>query len=644
MKNKEFLPLVAILIIVIGFSASFDHYAYALSYSKLYDYWDFNQTVNPYYNRATAIGSTDSQGSATDLSESGTFLVGATGKINHAINLTGSDGRFLISGSGGGGGTNKLMEFLSNETALFTYNDWIKQSSAGQGVTGWFGNSRGTNANSMGWGCEFETGTTVGKRNLECWGEDQNNLSNPNPSPFFFIQLFQDIVNDDTNWHFYAIEYNGTSGATNNIKLSIDGGSFTTFTVGTPRQSVSPFGDFQIGNIRGSNFADLGLHDEAYLWGKMVSLTDLQTLYGNGNGFDPNTPANPSIIFTGADLTGSGAVASIYQGYMQTRPQITITNNPVSPNNACITEIKLYNYTNLLQTIPTSVCPASPTDFVQANVITQGLNNYMTSNLFVNATWNRSVFDLNFSPTIPVTVTSYHFMISHLNSTSSASGGYSSGGSTPMQPACTGTDCPPTTTQEQPIIPIPELPASPFSFLFGGGNAGQPSTTNPVNAINFVTKSEVLNLGEHKTVTIDAYWQTTDSVNIQQIVFGTSPYTLTPSTLPPIVLQGTGIGSNGKISIDLTVPDNYCEGDIKTNCLDPNTILYTIPVTIDSKLGDKSYTVQTVYLTFTVLRPQTVATYTIIALIAFVGIGLGIQRYLNGRDSYRKSYSARSFR
>ena len=339
---------------------------------------------------------------------------------------------------------------------------------------------------------------------------------------------------------------------------------------------------------------------------------------GTSSSFTPQSPTIPSMV-------GSSSYGVNFD-QMQAMPNYVLSDVSLNP---CITQVQLFNYTNLLQTIAENACPTTANQSFQPLVITQSLNTYSNSSFTVYTTWNQNIIDVNNANTI-TTISHFSFIINKNNATHSLTSSSGGSGYTPTPPAPETSS--PTPTSENPSCPTGQICVNPFNLF--GGQGGNPSLfSTPINAINFSPKSDTLSPSDSKTETISATWQTDDLMTINQITIDPSPFTITPN-LP----FTSTTGRSTTFSYSITAPTNYCDTNIKTNCLDPNIILYSIPVTIYAKLADKDQTISHFNLTFTVLKPQTVATYTIIALISFVAIGMVLQRtiFKKGKRRHRR--------
>ena len=191
----------------------------------------------------------DATGNHSDLTNNGSSYT-PTGKIQGAYDFESGDGDFL------GGGTR-----IITTDSDFSWSIWIKPETMGatqyilsEGITGGF---------HYGWRV-FESSSTEIRFDVRGGGSTGTGL-------------ITGLSNG--NWFHLVGTYDAS---TNSIKTYINnvasGTGVNSFTIGTTDE-------FDVGrlNLGGSTYD--GIIDEISIWNKVLTISDINELYNNGNGF-----------------------------------------------------------------------------------------------------------------------------------------------------------------------------------------------------------------------------------------------------------------------------------------------------------------------------------------------------------------------
>jgi hypothetical protein len=212
-------------------------------WSGLTNYWKFNEssgTVN--YDSVGSINYTN------------TATMSVTGKNNYGVNVT-TAGTQLYS---------TTMQLMSGE---FTLSMWFKANSTGSGVHPFF-QIRPSNWIEFIINVNFSLFASIGS------------------SGYFVCQTNDNTVPDDTNWNHYVWTYDG-SGISTGSKLYINGDNKSYSVNNTNNHgSVSGSGIAYIGDyaVVPNTYPSKGSHDEFAIWNRVLSQTEINTLYNSGNG------------------------------------------------------------------------------------------------------------------------------------------------------------------------------------------------------------------------------------------------------------------------------------------------------------------------------------------------------------------------
>jgi hypothetical protein len=216
-----------------------------------------NLSPNAYYAFESLLA--DSTPNGTTLTNNG-GVTQAAGKVGQAASFAAASSQYLSAASN---------SFLNFSTAL-TVMGWIKQASLGENSIA----CKGVFSVSWEWYAKI---TAAGGSVLNAfWPTAGNDTATSASGTFVF----------DTNWHHFAIVYNGLlTGNANRLKFIIDGTPDTLSFAGTiPASITNNGGDLGIGELPGIGQFMNGLLDELGFYPSALTLAQVQANYNSGAG------------------------------------------------------------------------------------------------------------------------------------------------------------------------------------------------------------------------------------------------------------------------------------------------------------------------------------------------------------------------
>jgi len=235
------------------------YYANRMDTSGCKAYYNFEQTSGNLINQATtANGFADGLGSNGDLTTSGSITKNATGKVGtYSWNFTSTNGYAEETT------TNALPSTFS----AWTLNVWCKPASVRTSYMFGLTNNDG-NTNNF----QFIT-TSAGGKFQGVVGSNSNQVAIVSTSSY-----------STSVWQMVTVVYDGSLSGTDRLKLYFNGTSEGTAT-GTPSASytLNSYPDVGRQGTSGQPYYT-GLVDEASIWNRALTLSEISELYNSGTG------------------------------------------------------------------------------------------------------------------------------------------------------------------------------------------------------------------------------------------------------------------------------------------------------------------------------------------------------------------------
>ena len=239
----------------------------AVSLTGLKAYYKFDETTGNILNKATSIGSTVAVASS-DLVVTGAER-GVTGKLGKALYFDGS-GDYAQATSAGTTGFN----FMHQNGATFTVLSWYQCDNFSSQT-----NLMGTEQVSG-----SESGFLFALRTDRKWdifiGQTNSDMVNFNDS----VQ-----TPNDTDWHMLMVQYNDATGT---VSVSIDNGTVATNTGHNLTNTSNQANYFVMGVDGALNESWEGRLDETSIWNRILTTSEITTIYNSGSGKAIKAPIN----------------------------------------------------------------------------------------------------------------------------------------------------------------------------------------------------------------------------------------------------------------------------------------------------------------------------------------------------------------
>lgn len=233
---------------------------------ELKAYYKFDEASGNLINQATAVGSSDSLGTAADGVGSGGRTYGESGIIDDSILFNGTNGYFTISTDP------SIFNFMQGAGSTFSINVWYKKPSVGADLGMFFGQNQGSGTDAQERGCALFTNSVT---SITCY------LSTGETNYYVNGSVANTIVND-TNWNMLTITYD-EDGGSNNFKVYKNGAFIGAMTGSTTVSANTPEWNARIGvdGDANQNFTN-GSFDEWSIWARVLSADDITELYNSG--------------------------------------------------------------------------------------------------------------------------------------------------------------------------------------------------------------------------------------------------------------------------------------------------------------------------------------------------------------------------
>lgn len=239
--------------------------------SELKAYWKFDEVSGDIINQATAVGSSDSLGTAADIQITGATY-GVTGIINDALSFDG------INDFGAVGTSLSQFNPMHSTTALWTISFWMKLNATSRGsFDRIFGNSVGTA--DTGIYVVLDDSGGLQKLNVAI----RNSTGGQNVIDFLTSTDY--IPDNTTTWYHYIITYDQSLGS-NNLKVYRDNANLEqgTKTANTPTNGDANYAVHLDRLPSGSGNFPANQIDEFSLWYRVITSDERAALYNGGAG------------------------------------------------------------------------------------------------------------------------------------------------------------------------------------------------------------------------------------------------------------------------------------------------------------------------------------------------------------------------
>ncbi len=267
-------------------------------------YYDFNNASGNLLNKATAIGSSDSNG--VDLQNTN-LTQNVAGKFDKCYNNgTSYNGGVSHEGSLGSAGANTNWEFMyGSGDRQWTFTGWVKRASATQADdANFFDNTNSASGTGIKLSVRGDDRSDDGALQLTLIGDGDYS------DAMWQAQTADDFLPSDTNWHFIVVTCDLNS-ASNQVNFILDNGTPSThsFVAGSGSSSYSAGSSGHNGNPEytwglnaiarstSSKGSFQGFVDDYSFWSRILGSSEITTLYGSALGIDEkdditNIPAN----------------------------------------------------------------------------------------------------------------------------------------------------------------------------------------------------------------------------------------------------------------------------------------------------------------------------------------------------------------
>jgi len=234
---------------------------------KAYYKFDNDPTASNLINQAEAVGSSVSNGA--DFSNSNVSQV--TGLIDYGYDYNLSDGQ---SEDTGGAGTS--WEFMYNTSSgVFSFVGWIKPLTTGRSSNRIF-----CDCANIG----NETGLGIGEHMVASREQVFFYLDKTDGDAEWFYSALGDYP-DTTTWRMVFVSFDA-SGGSNNVQISVNGGTKTTHTSTITGISGASFNPMTFGSARDPPiFETDSIFDEWSFWNRVLTDAEITQLYNSGAGF-----------------------------------------------------------------------------------------------------------------------------------------------------------------------------------------------------------------------------------------------------------------------------------------------------------------------------------------------------------------------